>query len=222
MELIAQVVLTVLGGGAGAYAVIRFLSESLIRHRLDKAAQTHAAQLTQQTERLKTEFSIYAHEQNIALARVDAQGARALHEIDAAIRAWVRPAARLLSGSPLRNSSDDDHLKFYAATCEEMHAAAKKLLETLGDNAIYVDTDLYATIGGLAGDCAAAGAKTLVPLRRGPAEHWPVNKITQEFEACRHAFIEEHEAKLLPVIQSLTERFRATLGTLRARARTLA
>ena len=218
MNILIDIIVALGAGGLSAYALLKFLGTSFIQHQLDKSLKTHDAHLTQKTESLKTELSIYAHEQSVALSRIDAQGAQAIHNIYSALRAWVSPATQLINGSPLRGATDEAHLAFYSSQCEAAHNAAQAFLKVLSDHAIYLDSELYETLAALGGECGLGVATVLVPLRQGPSEGWPVATILAKTEVERVSFSENYNARILPSMQNVTERFRKLLGTLRERA----
>jgi hypothetical protein len=216
MAEVVTVLYGLLGGALGALAIAKLLGKWLVQHQLDKALRTHEAHLAEKADVLKTQLSIYAHEQNIAVARVDSQRARALHDIYACLRAWMRPVAMLVAGSPLRNVGPETQLSLYAKLCEEAHSASSQFFQVLADSAIYVDADLYAELGTLVAECGESVASVLVPLRQGPAEGWPVTQIANEVEAERTKFIQRHQEVILPAVQRITSRFREVLGVSRA------
>ena len=95
-----------LGGSVAAIAGVKLLGEWFVQHRLAKAIKDHEARLAEKADVLKTQLSIYAHEQNTAVARVDSQRAKSLHAIYATIRAWSTPdrkSTRLNSSHVLRS-----------------------------------------------------------------------------------------------------------------------
>lgn len=201
-----------LGGVLASLAVAKLLAKWLVQHQLDKSLKSHEAHLTAKADVLKTQLSMYAHEQNVAVARVDSQRAQALHAIYGAISEWSRPVVTLVNGSPLRNVDEAAHLSLYFKLCEEAHAGATKLCQALQDNAIYVDTDLYTELADLADCCGISVATVLAPMRQGHAEGWPIPEVFARVEEERESFQKEYKANLLPSIQRITQRFRETLG----------
>lgn len=63
----------------GAY----FLMENFVKLQLDKVLAIHDAELERTTERLKTQLSVQAHGQTIALTRLEAERAEAIKELHA-------------------------------------------------------------------------------------------------------------------------------------------
>jgi uncharacterized membrane-anchored protein YhcB (DUF1043 family) len=76
-----DLLVALLGGGAAGTLVIAFLSKRLLQLQLDKAFEKYKADLDHKSSVLKTELSIYAHEQNIGLSRLDAQRSKAIEAI---------------------------------------------------------------------------------------------------------------------------------------------
>lgn len=217
MEHLIAIVEGCLGGTLATLAIAKFLAKTIVQHQLDKALKSYEFQLSQKADVLKMQLSIFAHEQNVALSRIDAQGAQAIHAIYTALRTWINPTAEIISGSPLRGTDLESHLGFYRHRCEEAHAASKQLAQVLADHAIYVDSELYEILAKHSADCGRAVAEVLVPLRQGEAEGWEVEKIHNEMEKKRTALITTYHSTLSPTNQSITEKLRSTLGTLRAR-----
>jgi len=61
--------------------IIKFLLPRWFDHTLSKAIETHKDQLVQKTQVLKTDLSIYAHEQNVGLSRIDTQRSEAILDL---------------------------------------------------------------------------------------------------------------------------------------------
>jgi len=195
--------------------MLKFLGTSFIKHELDKSLKIYDTQLTQRTETLKTQLSIYAHEQNIALSRIDTQRAEAIHKVYAALRDLLNPASKVAYGSPLRGAGTEDHVAFYSGLCEVAQDAALAYMEILGNNAIYIDIETYEKLIALATEFAQEIATILTPLRQGAAEEWSVEIILEITEELRAEFASRLDAQILPLVQDITCHFRKLLGTLR-------
>ncbi len=200
------------GGTAAAVASVKLLSKWFIEHQLTKALKEHEAHLTERADVLKTQLGIFAHEQNVAVSRVDAQRAQAIHAIYAAIRSWVTPVTKIINESPLRNVDNVEHVNFYANLCEMAHKASITFHKALADNAIYIDAELYEELGALARTCGMSVAEVLVPIRQGRAEDWPIDVILEKTEEERKNLIATYEASIEPALRRITMRFRKELG----------
>lgn len=207
-----------IGGGAVALGGAWWLGGKLIEHRLTKEIEHYKAGLTQKADILKTELTIYAHEQNIALSRIDAQRAKAIQDVYTALRAWVNPTSRIVAGSPYSDADEETDIRFYLENAEKAHDAGKKLADALANNAIYFDMETYATIAALSGNCTDTIAAFLLENRRVQAEGCPSPQLWQYVSNDRQIVVKAYNEKILPALQGLTERFRKALGVIREKA----
>lgn len=83
-----ELILSAIGGATIALCAAAWLARKWITHRLSIELETHKVQLEQKSEVLKTEMSIYAHEQNVGLSRIDAQRSDAILAIWAVLSKW--------------------------------------------------------------------------------------------------------------------------------------
>ena len=83
-----EVFLTAFGGTAAALLVAAYLGRSFIQLQVSRAIEKYKAELQQKSEVLKTELSIYAHEQNVGLSRIDEQRSQAIQEIYGLAMKW--------------------------------------------------------------------------------------------------------------------------------------
>lgn len=56
--------------------LLHFFGQRFVDHRLRKDLERYRVEFAEKTEALKTQLSIFAHEQNVAASRVDAQGSQ--------------------------------------------------------------------------------------------------------------------------------------------------
>lgn len=199
-------------GAVAAIAALKFLSSKFVEQQLSKDLEKHKTELSQRTESLKTELSIYAHEQNVATSRVDSQRAEAIKYVYSAIRAWVNPTTIIISGSPLVNAAKETEFQFYAETAEEAHAASKRLADVLADHAIYFDEETYRELYEMSIICLEATAYFLRPIRKDIAEGKQASDSLNAIENERKKLSEVWETKLRPVNSMVTTKFRKSLG----------
>jgi hypothetical protein len=83
-----ELVFSALGGAAVALAAAAWLSRQLLKQLPAKELEVHKAQLAQKSEVLKAELSIYAHEQNVGLTRIDTQRSEAILSIWRLLVQW--------------------------------------------------------------------------------------------------------------------------------------
>lgn len=213
--LLRDVLISLAGGGITAYLVLQFLGKSFVRHQLEKSLHTFDAALARRTESLKTELSMYAHEQNVAVSRLDSQRAKAIQDVYSALRAWTEPASIVAAGSPLRNEDNEIEIDFYLTRAEEAHTAGKALADALANNAIYFEIELYERLAALVAKSIHMVAAFLQPLRRVEAEGCPLPQLLHFVEADQAKFAKEYADVLHPAIQDVTDRFRKALGVIR-------
>lgn len=87
MDLIT-VILSAFGGAAVALAAAAWLFRQWLKQQFAKELENHKTQLAQRSEILKTELSIYAHEQNVGFTRIDAQRSEAILSLWAILGDW--------------------------------------------------------------------------------------------------------------------------------------
>ncbi len=220
ISALLNVFIGALGGAGVALTGAWFLGGRLIEHRFAKEIERYKAGLSQKADVLKTELAIYAHERNIALSRVDAQRAKAIQEVYAALRAWVIPAARIVVGSPyqVEEEQEEADIRFYEQNAEEAHEAGKVLSNALADNAIYFDLETYTTVASLSAECAESIAKFLRPIRELQAEGCPPQQLWSYVEEDRKLIATVYSQRIMPAFQELTDRFRKALGVIRDKA----
>jgi hypothetical protein len=83
-----EIYLVGLGGTATALIALGFLWRKLIEVQVSRALEKYKAELEQKSAILKTELSIYAHEQNVGLSRLDQQRSDAICAIFSLITKW--------------------------------------------------------------------------------------------------------------------------------------
>lgn len=214
-DLLTSILLPALVSGGTAIGAIKYLSKKLIEHRLAKDMATFKSELTERTESLKTQLSIYAHEQNIVLSRIDSQRADAIRNVYSALVKWSRPVSQILAGSPYVDASEDMDLAFYGKRAEEAHSAGKVLSEILVENAIYFAPEVYERISKTVLTSTTATAHFLRPIRRGEAEEEDLQVLFKQVEQHRVALKKIYVEEILPLHQEVTNEFRALIGAIR-------
>ena len=134
--------------------MLQFLGEKIISHRLAKDLERYKIELTERTDVLKTQLSIFSHEQTVAISRVDSQRSEAIHKVYAAVREVINPATLLMSGTPFVNADEAHDLRFYGANAELAHAACGRLRISANVTGDFGNvTDLRSGAGLRLGDC---------------------------------------------------------------------
>jgi len=83
-----EIFFTALGGTATALAIAAFLGKRFLDLQVSKAIKKYESELEQRSSVLKTELSIYAHEQNVGLSRLDEQRSKAIQDIYGLVMQW--------------------------------------------------------------------------------------------------------------------------------------
>jgi hypothetical protein len=212
LGFLTSIVLPAFVSGGTAWLLLKFLSERLLAHRLSKDIERFKSELSERTDVLKTQLGIFAHEQNVALSRIDAQRADAIHCIFGCIRRVMNPVGRIVSGTPYVNGTHQQSVDFYTGNAEAAHAASGELCDALSDRAIYFDNDTYKQVAAFAEESANLVANYLRDLRKARAEGEAASKLLGIAEFGRVQLKEGLESQMTPRTQQLTGKFRVLLG----------
>lgn len=207
-----NVVLPLISGGAAGWALIHFFGQRLVDHRLAKDLEHYREELKENTEVLKSQLSIYAHEQNVAISRVDSQRSEAIHKIYRCIRDVINPISTIVAGTPIVNGTSKQSADFYLQRAEAAHEACGALAHMMADLAIYFDNDTYKVIANFCNASMHAAAVYLQPLRPLVALGHSPDEILAAAEAGRACLQEQFQTTLTPAAKSLTVIFRVHLG----------
>lgn len=207
-----DILLPLVSGGAAGWALIHFFGQRLVDHRLAKDLERYRGELKENSEVLKSQLSIYAHEQTVAISRVDSQRSEAIHKIYRCMRDIVNPVTNIAVGTPIVNGTASQSAEFYLKNAEAAHAACGVLAHTMSDLAIYFDNDTYKTIANFAKVSMDAAAIYLQPLRPLVAMGHSSEQILEVAEVGRASLQEKFQTEITPVMKSLTATFRAHLG----------
>lgn len=207
-----NVVLPLVSGGTAGWALIHFFGQRLVDHRLAKDLERYREELKENTEVLKSQLSIYAHEQTVAISRVDSQRAEAIHKIYRCMRDVINPVSSIVAGTPIVNGTANQSVEFYLQNADAAHAACGVLAHTMADLAIYFDNDTYKEIANFAKVSMQAAAIYLQPLRPLVALGHAPDEVLKAAETGRAALQEKFRTEVTPVMQSLTATFRVHLG----------
>lgn len=204
--------LPLVSGGTAGWALIHFFGQRLVDHRLAKDLERYREELKENIEVLKSQLSIYAHEQTVAISRVDSQRSEAIHKIYRCIRCVINPVSSIAAGTPIINGTPKQSADFYLEHAEAAHKACGVLVNTMADLAIYFDNDTYKAIVGFASVSMHTTAAYLQSLRPLIAQGHSPDKILAAAEAGRPLLQEKFQTALTPAAKSLTAIFRVHLG----------
>lgn len=212
--LLDVVTAALVAGGVGV-AVVKFLGKKLIEHGLAKDIERFRAELGQRSEALKTELSIYAHEQHVAINRVDTQRANAVHLVFAGLRKWSVAAEEAIQLQARRIGSARDQLEYSFIIATKGRDLLSQAAQELADQAIYFDNETYGHIGEVVDKCArqsGAFLQVVDSLRARPLSD--AETLTAINTACLN-FQRAYESDIQPQFAALAGEFRELLGIVR-------
>ena len=211
-DFLSTVALPAFVGGGSAWLLLQYLGDKILTHRLSKDVERYKVELAAKTDVLKTQLSIFAHEQTVAISRVDSQRADAIHKVYAALREIINPISLIVSGSPYVNAMTETSASFYVQNAESAHAACGKLVNTLADLAIYFDNETYKETM-LFAEAAMNGAGAyLQDLRKADGEGESLEEILRIAETNRAQLKVANTSTITPRAKNLTSLFRQQLG----------
>ncbi|MEJ1958175.1 MAG: hypothetical protein WDM70_00875 [Nitrosomonadales bacterium] len=141
-----ELILSAFGGATVALGAAGWLFRQWLTHRLSIEIETHKAQLVQKSEVLKTELSIYAHEQNVGLSRIDAQRSEAILSIWAVLNEWHDVFIVLIAPNQRLNQDLSRALPKYHERAKRLMDISNTLSIEVRNRAIIVDQATYEVI----------------------------------------------------------------------------
>jgi hypothetical protein len=149
MELFTALV-GAFGGAAAGVAVAAFLGKSLVLDHFARKLEAYKNELSNKSDELRTELSIYAYQQNLGLARIDAQRAKSIMALWSRFIKWNNAYENLVKETRRRLEKDADSvaksredLNLYQRKVDDLYAHAKRLGQGVTARAIYFDSDEY-------------------------------------------------------------------------------
>jgi hypothetical protein len=138
--------LAALGGTTAALSVAAYLGRAFIELRVSRTIEKYKSELQQKSEVLKSELSIYAHEQSIGLSRLDEQRSQAIKDIYAVANRWQELFLEIARPNPLTKLPPEVKLKRYLNLAQNFVKAAEELSVKGRDNAIFFQQESYEII----------------------------------------------------------------------------
>jgi bisphosphoglycerate-dependent phosphoglycerate mutase len=125
---------------------IKFLLPRWFDHTLSKAIETHKDQLVQKTQVLKTDLSIYAHEQNVGLSRIDSQRSEAILDLWKLFCEWHEVFISIAAPNKKLNQNLSTALIEYQKHARKLVKATVKFSLATRKYAIFFDQNTYQVI----------------------------------------------------------------------------
>jgi len=143
---ILEAVISVLGGAAGILVIAAFLGRRFIDLQVERAIEKYKTELQQKSEILKAELSIYAHEQNVGLSRLDGQRSNAIQVIYAVAIKWQELFLEITQPTPPRGLPPELQVKRYLNLAQRLVRAAEELSVKSQQNALFFPDESYGII----------------------------------------------------------------------------
>lgn len=205
-------------GGGFAWLIFAFLGQKFIEQRLAKDIKRFENQLSQKTEALKIQLSIYAHEQNIVATRIDGQRADAIKHVYNAISEWKIPTEKLIGECPMLDPDpefEETEYGYYLDWARKSKEAGLNLICVLEGQAIYFDEDLYQKL--------LTGIKCIIDAVEKITDHVDFSHtVGLDFEDFipeamnyRKELVPIYNDKFLPLFQEIITDFRLVLGSMK-------
>jgi hypothetical protein len=215
MDWLRQVVIPAISGSAAGLGVLAFLGKRLLEQKLAKDLERHRTELSERTEALKTQLSIRAHEESLAISRIDTHRSTAVRELFDALRGWFTPTARFVDGFSLIESDAETTLSKYENEAEQAYRAAGILTDTLNKHIIYLTPESHNKIECAVRETSEFAANLLRPIRQSRAEGRSHEEILVMTELRRTEFRTSFNQRIEPSNRELIAEFRRLLGIVR-------
>lgn len=166
MAELSKEVLKYLAGATGGGAIAYFCVRKHITHFFDKRLKDYDSKLKQKAEVLKAELSVYAHEQQVGISRIDQQRAEAIKNVYGEIYALHRLfCIDIREPFQLCGEGDRERAELVSKACEDIDNQSKRLVCALVENAIYFKSDLYDRMLVYINQCAEFALETIQFLK---------------------------------------------------------
>jgi hypothetical protein len=211
MSLI-ETLLSGLGGGVVALAGAAWLTKKWISQRLKSEIETHKSQLVQKSEVLKTELSIYAHEQNVGLSRIDAQQSESILSIWKLLTEWHEVFLSITA--PNRNLVEDfpNTVSRYNIWSRTLMDTSNKLSIEVRNRAIFFNPTAYETIARCGGSITEVTnryyADTFEGINRGLGAEPDYEALISQIDVAREQLREASEESINELRDALSTEFR--------------
>lgn len=141
-----EIFLTALGGTTTALAIAAFLGKRFLDLQVSKAIEKYKSELEQRSATLKTELSIYAHEQNVGLSRLDEQRSKAIQDIYGLAMKWHDIYLEICQPNELNWPDSQMKLQKYYNWATTLVKDAEDISVKTRDTAIYFQQSSYEVV----------------------------------------------------------------------------
>lgn len=143
MEEFLKYLVGAISGSAVSLAIVAYLGRKWLSHQLDKGLLRYKHDLDVKTEILKNDLSLFAHEQNVGISRIDLQRADAIKDIYSAIVDWGIVVNSLNFPPKSGYSLTEEYLSFYNQSTKRLSDTFQNLTKKIISNAIYLNSQTY-------------------------------------------------------------------------------
>lgn len=141
-----EIFLTAFGGTAAMLAIAAFLGKRFLDVLVSRAIEKYKSELEQRTTVLKTELSIYAHEQNIGLSRLDEQRCKSIQEIYGLVMRWHDIYLKICQPNDSHLSDTQMKIKQYHTWATSLVKEAENISVIARNSAIFYQQSSYEII----------------------------------------------------------------------------
>jgi hypothetical protein len=141
-----DVFLTAIGGTLVVLLIAAYLGRRFMDIQVGRAIKKYEAELNQKAEVLKTELSIYAHEQNIGLTRIDAQRSEAILALWEVLGEWHEIFLELTAPNDRLEKDAARAIQKYQEWARQLMGLSGRLSVEVRNQAIFFDPPTYEAI----------------------------------------------------------------------------
>ncbi len=142
-----ELVLDIGISGVSIWLCVQYVGKALIKRQMDKDLELYKSQLSDESEKLKSHLSIYAHALNVGISRLDQQRAKAIQEIYSIITEWHESLIEICA-----NRHEDDMeppesiFQTYCSNASQLIEISERLSKQVRHYAILFSDDSYKRI----------------------------------------------------------------------------
>lgn len=203
-------IIAALGGAAIGITIAAFIGKKWISNKFDKNLAMYKSELDAKTEILKNNLSIFAHEQNVGISKIDAQRAEAIKGVYSAILRWDVVFNTIHWSKVYGDRTWQEQLEFYQQSSAKLDASLENIIYEMVNNALYVSSQTYDNIAKILKMLTIHTAKVRQIINDALKDHEIVDKeghIMDELSKAK----EIYDSKIDPVRGQLIKEFRFIL-----------
>lgn len=142
---LVEVLLAAFGGTSAALGIVACIGKKFVDLQVSRSIEKYKSELEQKSSLLKTELSIYAHEQNVGISRLDQQRSDAIRSIYGRVMRWHDVLIEITKpNEPKLPAKLGD--RRYLALSKALVRCAEDISESTRNNAIFFQQESYEVI----------------------------------------------------------------------------